>query len=260
MGSAIGERIKARYRVIIFDKDRNKTQGVGGAEVAKDISDLVKKADTVILAIKPQDFDIILNEIKDYVKDKLIISIAAGITTQFIENKLGEVKVIRVMPNLPARIGKGVSCLCKGRFAKDKDLSFTLRLFKFLGITFVLNEEMMDAATAVSGSGPGLFYYLNEGKSTKEIKDNVNFFSSQLTESSKKIGLPDLIAASVSTATVEGSVAFLEKTNLSPAEAKIQVASPGGTTEAGLVVLARGGTLEEAVQAAFKRAKELSRR
>ena len=263
MGSAIGERIKARYRVIIFDKDRNKTQGVGGAEVAKDISDLVRKADTVILAIKPQDFDIILNEIKDYVKDKLIISIAAGIATRDLENRLGEIRIIRAMPNMLVRIGKGTSCLCKGRFATDEDIKFVKELFDYVGQTTILKEEMMGEATAISGSGPGYYFYWVETKPEEYKKNTAQFINKcivELTKAAESIGFNAQQAKFLSHWTVIYSDLLLKQTGLSPAELKRRVASKGGTTEAALAVLEKGGLLVDAVRAAAERAKQLSKK
>jgi pyrroline-5-carboxylate reductase len=259
MGSAICQRLKASFSLFAFDKDSAKTKNLSGLSVVKDVADLLNKSDAVILAVKPQDFDDLLNEIKSNIKNKLIISIAAGITTGYIEKIFGRVKVIRVMPNLPAKIGKGMSCLCKGKFSSESDLNFAKELFDKLGKTLILNEDMMDAATAISGSGPGYFYDLVEGKNLKEIKNYATTFATTLTASAESIGFLQPVARSLSKATCEGSIAYLEETKLSASEAKKQVVSKGGTTEAALEVLHKGGSLEEAVKAALKRAKELSK-
>lgn len=257
MGSAIGERLKTDYEIVVFDKDKNKTSGLSDINVTKNITDLVNKVNTVILAIKPQDFEIVLNEIKNYAKDKLIISIAAGITTKFIEAYLGRVRAIRVMPNLSAKVGAGMICLCKGKYAKKNDLAFAKQLFGKLGKTLVLKEKMMDASTAISGSGPGYFYDWVEGKSIEEIKNTASRFASSLTATAQEIGFTYPIARTLAETTTKGSILYLEETKLSPAEAKKQVASKGGTTEAGLEVLHNGGSLTEAVKAALKRARKL---
>lgn len=260
MGAAIAQRIKNNYRVSVFDKDKEKTKNLIGIKVTDSIAELVKCSDVLILAVKPQDLNEVLNELKGNITDRLIISIAAGKSTKFIEEKLGAVKVVRAMPNLPARIGRGVSCLCKGGFATDRDLFSARGLFKSLGKAFILNnDEMIDIATANYGSYPGYLYYLNEDKSVKDIKNNRVLYTKELMVSSKQTGLPDLVAISASLATVDGSIAFLEKTHLSPREAKNQVASRGGTTEAGIEVLSKGGSLTDAVKAALRRAQELSK-
>jgi len=260
MGRAIFERLKKDYSLLVFDKDPTKTKDLSGKNISKSITDLLDKSEAIILAIKPQDFESLLKEIKDKIGDKLVISIAAGITTDFIEKILGKVKVIRVMPNMPAKIGKGMSCLCKGQFAKEEDLVFAKSLFEKLGETLVLNEDMMDAATAISGSGPGYLYDWAEGKNLKDIKRQAEAFVNNLIFSAKSIGFSQLQAEILSRITTDGSIAYLEKTKLSASEAKKQVVSKGGTTEAALEVLHKGGTLEEAVKAALKRAKELSKK
>jgi len=260
MGSAICQRLKDIYDLAVFDKDANKTDKLTDINVASNIADLVKKSDAIILAIKPQDFDNLLGDIKDYIKDKLVISIAAGITTEYIERCLGNVRVIRVMPNMPAKIGKGMSCLCKGKFATEDDLNFTKQLFANLGETLVLNEDMMDAATAISGSGPGYFYDLVQDKNIEEIaKFAMDSFIPSLTDSAENIGFAPEQAKVLAEATTQGSISLLKEARLSPSELKKQIASKGGTTEAGLEALRKGGSLKDAVRAALKRAKELSR-
>jgi pyrroline-5-carboxylate reductase len=122
MGSAIAERIKSEYKVFVFDKDKERTTNLSGISVAENITDLLHKVDTVILAVKPQDIEALLKEIKDKVNNQLVISIAAGITTKYIEKILGMVRVIRVMPNIGVIVGKSIYYICKGEFAKEKDL------------------------------------------------------------------------------------------------------------------------------------------
>jgi len=260
MGQAIAERIKADYQVVVFDKDTTKTENLKGIEALNSIADLVKKVDAIILAVKPQDFEVVLEEIKGLTKDRLIISIAAGISSGYIEKKLVSARAIRVMPNLAARIGRGMICLCKGRSATEEDLNFSKRLFNNLGKTMVLPEDMMDAATAISGSGPGFLFAWAQDKSIEEIKKYAIYtFGPALAKCARNAGFNPEQADILAEATAAGSVAFLEATKINPGEAKKQVASKAGTTEAGLKVLQAGGTLEEAVNAALNRAKELSR-
>lgn len=261
MGSSLAERIKSKYKLWVFDKDKDKIKNILDINVAENNVDLVNKVDTVILAVKPQDFDDVLGEIKNYVKNKLIISIAAGIATADIERFLGEVKVIRVMPNLPARVGQGTSFLSKGQYATDKDLNIALKLFRFLGITFVLNEDMMNAATAVSGSGPGFWCHKVENMPRNEWKEYSNkFFIPELTLAAESVKFDKKLAHVLAENIVRGSLATVEAWHIEPAELKNQVASKGGTTEAGLEVLYKGGSLTQAVQAAVKRAEELSKK
>lgn len=266
MGSAIAEQIKLKHEVWVFDKDSNKNKDAfqKGINVAGDILQLVNDVNTVILAVKPQDFEDVLEELRgaeSYIRNKLFISIAAGITTNYIKKYLGNgMRIIRVMPNLPARIGMGVSCLCKGESVKEEDLEFTQELFDNLGVTLVLSEDKMDAATAISGSGPGYYYDLIEGKGEKEIRQYLrSVFIPDLREAAQSLGFTGEQAEKLAESTGKGSLSFLKQSNILPSELKKQVASRGGTTEAGLEVLHRGGSLKEAVKAALKRAKQLSK-
>ncbi len=260
MGSSIGERLSLRYKIIVFDKDESKLKNLVGIEIARDCVDLVNKVSILILAVKPQDFDNLLIEIKDYVKDKLIISIAAGITTAYIEGYLGDVKIIRAMPNLPVKIGEGVICLCKGKSITTRDLVFIKGLFKSLGEVLTVKEEMMNKATVISGCGPAYLYDWAEGRSMKEVKNYAkDTFAPHLTEAARAIGFNLRQAKLLTKKTIRGSIALLEETGLLPEELKRRVASRGGVTEKGLEVLHKGRTLTEAVKTALRRAEDLSR-
>lgn len=263
MGSSLAEQIKSKYKVWVFDKDKNKTKNLRGINVADNSIDLLNKLETIILAVKPQDFNVVLNGIKNYVKGKLIVSIAAGISTAYIEKTLSNAKIIRAMPNIGIKIGHSVTCLCKGKSASNKDLEVAQELFKYVGEVEDLSEKMMDAATAISGSGPGYYFDAIESN-PEEYKNNTNKFSKAFTACLKKaarsIGFSDQKAKFLANWTVVYSALLLKQTKLPPAELKKQVTSKGGTTEAALEVLHRGGTLVDAVKAAVKRARELSRR
>jgi len=262
MGSAIAEQLKAGYQITVFDKDKDKTQNLKGINVVLGTVALIKQVDVVVLAVKPQDFDVVLDEAKTIIDGKLIISIAAGISTAYIEKVLGKVKVIRVMPNLPVKVKEGMSCLCKGKFADDEDLKFTEDLFKRVGKTLIIdNEDMMNSVTAISGSGPGFFCDLVEGKSLDEIKDfSEQYFIPSLIDTATNLAFTPIQAEILATTTGGGIVQYLIRENLTPDEVKKQVVSPGGTTEAGLKVLLHDiKNLEKAVKAALKRARELSR-
>jgi len=267
MGSAIARRIASKYEVFIFDKETVKTKNIAKVKVTKSIFDLLNNVDVIILAIKPQDFDTVLKEIKGYVNGKLVISIAAGKRTRDIEKVLGKIRVIRVMPNLPAKIGKGISCLAKGKFANKSDLNFAKKIFNFIGKTLILKEKMINAATAISGSGPGFLGKIISGENLKRVKKVVQAESIPLMlNAGMGIGFKQDQAKVLATTTTHGTIVLLETTKLSPRNLVKQVASKGGTTEAGLKKL-KGKKLKDkikflpdAIKAALKRAKELSRR
>lgn len=264
MGSAIAERIKTQYQVYVFDKDKEKTNNLSNIVVTRDIADLAQRVDVIILAVKPQDFNGVLNEIRENVKNKLIISIAAGITNSYIEKYLGQVRVVRAMPNLPAKIGKGIICLSRGKFCGDNELIFSLEIFSHLGKTLLVDEKQMNAVTAIYGSGPAFISYFMESENIK-VQNIPSSFNNKYEKIFTKLAEDfihlDIDSASVLANTiVAGTIALLKETSLSPSELRKNVTSKGGTTQAGLGVLDKGGSLEEAVEAAIKRAEKLSRR
>lgn len=261
MGSAIAKRIKRKYRVYVFDKDKNKIQNFPGINIADNAKDLVNKTEIIILAVKPQDLDSVLDEIKDNVQDKLIVSIAAGITAGYIEKILGLARVIRVMPNIGVIVGKGVSFICKGNFAKENDLRLSRKLFNSVGKSFVIPEDLMNAATAVGGSGPGFWGYLFDKQPKEEWdKYKIEHFIPEFTSAGISVGLDKKMAKLTGALVTVGSYATVCALHIAPLELAKKVASKGGTTEAGLEELEKGGTLTDAVKAALKRAEELSKR
>lgn len=244
MGKAIIKGIKGRYKITASDVNKNKLKGLG-VSTTTDNSTAVKNADIIILAIKPQNMNFVLNEIKNIVNPKqLIISIAAGISTGRIENKLGRIPVIRVMPNMPLLVGMGISALCKGRYAKSVHLKDAGKIFS--SIVYIKKEALMDAVTAISGSGPAYVY----------------LFIESLIKSAMDLGINKNTAAALVLQTLKGSVALLEKSKKSPEELRRQVTSPGGTTEAALKVFEKrefDKLINEAIGAAYTRSRELSR-
>ena len=262
MGRAIAEQLKGDYRIFVFDKDRSKLSGVAGLEVAQEISLLAGEADALILAVKPQDFQSLLDEISQGIKDKLIISIAAGITTGYIEKKLSVARVIRAMPNMPATIGAGMTCLCKGKSASEDDLDFAEDLFVYLGEVIKVGEDMMNAATAVSGSGPGYVcdYLEAESIDPRNIPEQKKeIFLKEFQGAAESVGFTTSEAGLLVNMVFSGTVEFIKETGISCAELKKKVISKGGTTEAALLVRRNHGSWEEVVKAALKRAEELSR-
>ncbi len=264
MGSSIGERIKDNYSVYVFEKDSEKIKNNLGVTCLNSLTELFNKSEIIILAVKPQDFNQILEEMKDSVKNKLIISIAAGKTTISIESILNNARVIRVMPNLAAKIGKAMSCLCKGKFATQDDLKLSVFIFNFVGETLVIDEKMMNACTAVSGSGPGFFFELIKDLQRKDWERFAGKeFKPKLKTSAKNIGFNDMEAEILAASTTGGALEMLRvsvKDNVTAEQLRNQVTSKGGTTEAGLKILNSNlENLDKAVNAALKRAEELSK-
>jgi len=262
MGSSIAFGVRASFEVCVFDKDKQKLANNNGLKTETLIVNLVKNSDVIILAVKPQDFDIVLEEIKSFIKGKLVISIAAGITTGYIEKILKKSRVVRAMPNLAVKILAAETSLAKGKYAKEEDLNFARELFGLLGKVWVINEEMIDSATAISGSGPAYIFY--DMEISKLDHSNIpverkNGYIHRLKQAALDVGFDSKMALDLAICTVASSIQLLAQTGISPEEMRKMVTSAGGTTEAALKVLSGNGSWPEAALAARKRAQELSK-
>jgi pyrroline-5-carboxylate reductase len=261
MGHAVAEGIKSEYRVGIFDKDKQRLLQGQGLKVYSSAADLARDFPAIILAVKPQDFDILLEELTG-LGDKLVISIAAGICAHHIENKLGKVRVIRTMPNMPAKIRCGITCLCKGKFATGDDLSFAKDIFKHIGEVLEMDESMMNAATAISGNGPAyVAFYLKAHNLGPDLSvERKNEFLADFSAAALGLRFSKDEARILTEKTFSGTIEYLKQTGISPQELMVKVASKGGSTESALKVLNAGGSLREAVKVGYLRAEGLSRR
>ncbi len=214
-----------------------------------DNNDVVKFADVIILAVKPKDFDNVLkNEICCGISDKkLLISIAAGITTKHIEKIIGPgMPVIRTMPNMGALIGKSITSISKGSSASASDIDTAREIFGTIGDVVEIEEKSVDAVTAISGSGPAYFFYIIEA----------------LIETAVELGLSPETAKSLVVKTASASAGLLETLKENPETLRNRVTSKGGTTEAALKIFEKKAVkriIKNAASAAYKRSKELSR-
>ncbi|MCC7305817.1 MAG: pyrroline-5-carboxylate reductase [Alphaproteobacteria bacterium] len=215
----------------------------------EEIEDAIKKSDIIVMAIKPQIMDEICKSIKPYISKKaLILSIAAGRTIAGFEAAFGEAQpVIRCMPNTPASIGKGMSVLTANKNAGDDQKKFAEKLMKCVGeAEWTEDENLMNAVTALSGSGPAYVFYLVEA----------------LAKAGQKAGLKPALAMTLARQMVVGAAALAEaRPDISAEQLRRNVTSPGGTTEAALNILMNGELqklLDEALQAAIARGEELS--
>lgn len=202
----------------------------------------------VVLAVKPQVMDSVVGEIRQAVRPStLFVSIAAGVRLDRLERALGaKARVVRVMPNTPALVGRGMSVAVGGRNASRRDVSRALAIFRAVGdAVAVEDEEILDAVTGLSGSGPAFVYA----------------FAEALIDGGRRVGIEDELATRLALRTVAGAAAMLTETGLSPAELRTMVTSPGGTTIAGLSHLDAQGfarAVQGAVAAATSRARELA--
>jgi pyrroline-5-carboxylate reductase len=211
--------------------------------------ELAEKAETLVLSVKPQNMTDALESIKDAVGSvALVISIAAGIKIAKIVAALGDMAVVRVMPNTPALIGEGASALLANEKARPL-LDKAMEIFSAVGKAVVVEDEgLIDAVTAVSGSGPAYYFLLME----------------EMIKAGVKLGLPEDVAKDLVLQTAKGAgllAVEADKNNESPAELRRKVTSPGGTTEAALKTLAANDysrLITDALTAACDRSKELS--
>lgn len=212
------------------------------------LNELVQNSNVILLAVKPQQFFEVLQDIKEYLTgEQLLISIAAGITSDRIEKSCKQkVPVIRVMPNTPCLIGTGVSVICSGSYASEEHMDLARSIFERLGTCLQADESKMDAVTALSGSGPAYAYLVTEA----------------LINAGIQVGLDTNLARELVLKTIKGSINMIEETGVHPAVLREQVCSPAGTTIAAVRKLEENGIRAgffEAVEAAYLRSIELGK-
>jgi pyrroline-5-carboxylate reductase len=229
------------------------------------VQDAVENATFVIVAVKPSDVESVVGEVAraaaeatDESPEQVFITVAAGVTTTYLESKLpAGMPVVRAMPNAPALVGAGVSALVKGRFVTPEQLNGVAALFDSVGGVLSVPEAQLDAVTAVSGSGPAYFFLMVEA----------------LVDAAVGVGLSRSVATNLVVQTMAGSAAMLlermdqdgvaaldASTDVTAAQLRATVTSPGGTTAAALRELERRGlraAVDEAVRAAKTRSEQL---
>ncbi|MFF0310857.1 pyrroline-5-carboxylate reductase [Streptosporangium sp. NPDC004379] len=214
-------------------RERYGVQVVSNAEAAK-------SADTLILAVKPQDMAALLTEIAPHVPgDRLVVTAAAGITTSFVESRLGgEIPVVRVMSNTPVLVDEAMSVISAGSHASERHLELTENLLRPVGKVLRIPESQQDAATALSGSGPAYFFYLVEA----------------MVDAGILLGMPRAAALDMVTQSIVGAAIMLRDSGEHPVILREAVTSPGGTTISAIAELER-----HSVRAAFLAAIEAAR-
>jgi len=236
-------------RILAADPRPERLEELAALHRVRTTSDNVEAvgwADVVVLATKPQTFDFLLPEIAPSVDgSKLVVSIAAGVPIEVIAHALpAGTRIVRTMPNTPALVGAGATAIASGPHATDEDVLLVQALFESVGATVVLAEDLLDAVTGLSGSGPAFVFVIIEA----------------LADAGVEMGLPRDAALRLASQTVAGSAQLQIETGEHPGRLKDMVTSPGGTTIAGLHALESGGlraALFDAVQAACRRSKEL---
>lgn len=246
MGSAIIGGVADKTDVInAYDIKKNENLKVHYKE---SIKSLVNDSDVVVFCVKPNMFETVLNEVKtaDY-KDKLFISIAAGITKDFIKQRLGNVKLVRVMPNLPLCVGEGMSVVSPDENLSDDDFASVKLIFESSGKMCVMSEDYINKAIAVNGSGPAYVFMFIEAMADTLVKNGVDRKNSY----------------TLAAQTVLGSAKMLLETNLHPGVLKDMVCSPAGTTIDAVIDLEKNGfrhSVMSAVQKCTEKAIEMSKK
>jgi pyrroline-5-carboxylate reductase len=207
-------------------------------------AEAVADADAVLLSVKPQQMAAVLDELKPTLPaSALVISIAAGISTGFIQDRLGgRRRVVRVMPNTPMLVGKGMAALSRGQFASEQDVAQVRRLLEAAATVMEVEESKLDAVTAVSGSGPAYFFFLVE----------------YMVSAGQQLGLSEREAHTLAVTTALGAAQMLVESGQSPQELRTKVTSPGGTTQAAIQTL-QARQMPEAIIEALQRAAQRSR-
>ncbi len=218
-----------------------------GVEVTADNTTAVTGAGVVVVAVKPQDIDVLLGEIGPHLRTgQTVVSVAAAIPTAYIEKRIAEgVPVVRAMPNAPATVHEGMAGICGGAHAGDEHLALAEELLGHLGRVVRAPETWMDAITAVSGSGPAYFALLAEA----------------MIEAGILLGLSREVSTTLVVQTMFGTAKQLRDEGMHPVELRESVTSPGGTTIAAIRELEQAGVRAaflNAIQAAMVRARELA--
>lgn len=247
----VGTKTFPPEHIYAFNRSRAKSEALRdsvGIHVADSLSEITEKCDIVFLAVKPQNFPEVLSGLKPLVNEKKVfVSIAAGISSQYITDSLGcRCPVICAMPNTPILIGKGATALCRTKNTPEDSYELVKALFGACGTVAELKEDQMNAVISVSGSSPAYFY----------------LFAQAMQKNAVRQGIDASTALELICQTLEGSAGMLRKKDVTPEELIRMVSSPGGTTLMALDVFYHNGleqTVDEAMTACTKRAEELGR-
>ena len=252
MGEALIKGLRKAHRISVFEINTARAKYLKQkykVSIKDNIHCAVDDAKVVIFAVKPQDMAGLLDHVGAMINrphGPLLISIAAGLTTKFFEKRLGRVRVVRAMPNMPTLIGEGITALCAGQYASSKDLAVAQKILSSVGKTMVVKEKDIDAVTAVSGSGPAYVF----------------LFVEQWMAAARALGFKDVQARALVYQTLTGSAHLLEKSVFDAGTLRAKVTSKGGTTQAAMNVFSQARfdhIMKKVLSAAKKRASELAK-
>ena len=210
-------------------------------------ADVVKNADVIVLAVKPQVLPGVLDEIKSLpLEGKLFISIAAGLTLSWLRGSLGPVPIVRVMPNINAKIRAATSLLCAGPDASEENVKTARDIFEAVGTVTEIPEHLFAAATAISGASPAFTY----------------MYIDAMARAALRFGIPKKLALEIAASSVAGSAKMILESDEHPMSLADQVCSPAGTTIAGVVSLQKNAfesAVQQAVEAVILRDREIAK-
>ncbi len=243
----LGSGLIRPENLIVSDSDRKKIHELARlfVDITPENKRLVKDSDVVFIAVKPDMVEAVLKEVEPLSEGKLFVSVAAGVSIKFIESRT-RARVIRVMPNICGSIVQMASAFSLGSKATKKDEQLIQTFLGGMGVTFKVDERLLDAVTGLSGSGPAFFYYL-----IKAVRD-----------AGVELGLPDEVALKLAAQTAKGAGGIVLNSKEKLEDLITSVCTPKGTTIEGIKVLEGkkvADAVKGAVAASAKRAKELSR-
>ncbi|UOB61436.1 pyrroline-5-carboxylate reductase [Bacillus thuringiensis] len=246
IGGMINKNIVSSNQIICSDLNTANLKNTSekyGLTTTTNNNEVANSADILILSIKPDLYSSVINQIKDQIKnDVIVVTIAAGKSIKSTENEFGrKLKVVRVMPNTPALVGEGMSALCPNEMVTEKDLEDVLNIFNSFGQTEIVSEKLMDVVTSVSGSSPAYVYMIIEAMADAAVLD----------------GMPRNQAYKFAAQAVLGSAKMVLETGIHPGELKDMVCSPGGTTIEAVATLEEKG-LRTAIISAMQRCTQKS--
>jgi len=227
----------------VFEKERDLIKN-GCIATGKAI-DACKKADVIIIAVKPNIIPVVISEIKDYIEDKLLISIAAGMKTSVYEEMVPGQRFVRAMPNMAVAVSEGMTTLVAGMHATEDDIKTSEEIFRATGKVVVIKESLMDAATAIAGSSPAYVFMLIEAMADAAVSE----------------GLSRHTSYKMAAQAVMGSAKLMLENDEHPAMLKDKICSPGGTTIEAVNTLEKGGfrtTIIEAVKACTNKSRDMA--
>ena len=218
-----------------------------GVQTTLNNIDVIKNSKIILFAVKPFVLRDVLNEIKPYLtKEHIIFSIAAGISIKTMEEIVGEIPVVRIMPNTPALVNEGMSAICRGNFANVEHSKIALEIFKSVGKVVESDEKYIDIITAISGSGPAFYYYIID----------------EIAKAGEKLGLDYETCLKLSAQTAYGAAKMIMETDVNPEQLIVNVTTPGGCTAVGNEVLKEKkiseilfDTIEKTAQKAYELGK-----